>query len=75
MTIRALVRQKEKEGLTSLQIAKALGVTTAMISTYRQQNYMPSLKTARSIYKAFNVVIYPYSIEAVSSKGWGYEFD
>jgi len=75
MTVRALLTKLKLEGKTSPEIAKQLNVSQAMLSTYRQQNYMPSLTTARKIYTAYQEVIYPFSFEAVSTKGYGHEFD
>ena len=75
MTIRTLLLKQKELGKSSAQIAEDLNITTAMISTYKRHNYMPSLITARSIYKVYSEVVFPYSFEAVSSSGYGHEFD
>lgn len=75
MTIQGLIKLRTKEGETPAYIAGVLGITPAMVSTYKRHNYMPSLPTARKIYKVYNCIIFPYSIEAVSSEGYGHEFD
>ena len=75
MTIRTLLLKQKIAGKSSAQIAEDLGVTQAMVSIYKRHNYMPSLTTARIIYAIYGEVVFPFSKEAVSSSGYGHEFD
>jgi transcriptional regulator with XRE-family HTH domain len=75
MTIKTLLLKQKIAGKSSAQIAEDLGVTQAMVSIYKRHNYMPSLATARVIYNVYGEVIFPFSKEAVSSQGYGHEFD
>lgn len=75
MTIRTLLLKQKIAGKSSAQIAEDLGVTQAMVSIYKRHNYMPSLTTARTIYAIYGEVVFPFSKEAVSSSGYGHEFD
>ncbi len=44
-----------------------LGISSAMLSHYRTgHTRQPSLEVARTVYKLDKIVIYPYSLEAVS---------
>ncbi len=75
MTMQHLIKIQTILGKSPTQIAGDLGITPAMVSTYKRHNYMPSLPTARIIYRVYNEVVFPYCLEAVSSEGYGHEFD
>jgi len=75
MTIQKLIRQLKAKRKTAKEICDIFQVSQPMFSLYSTKNHMPSLKTARLIYKELNVVLFPFSEEAVSSKAYGHEFD
>ena len=51
------------------EIADVLGVSTAMISTWKNKDndFCPRLGVASKIYKAYNVIVYPYDESALES--------
>ena len=64
MTIKEYLEQKEKN-VTNYEIAKQLGISVAMISSYKRQGFNPSLRLAKRIYELDGVVLFPFSEEGV----------
>lgn len=56
------------KGETQSSLAVKLGVSQAMIATYKTNSFKPSLGVARNAYDNFGLVLYPYSEEAVQNK-------
>ena len=54
-----------EEGLTGYEIAKKLGVTSAMVSTYKNNNYMPSITVAKKVYAEEGITLHPFSEESL----------
>ncbi len=54
---------------TPKEVAKTIGVTQAMISTWKQKDndFCPRIGVASKIYANYNIVVYPYSEEALES--------
>ncbi len=52
------------------EVADKLGVSTAMISTWKNKDndFTPRLPIARKIYNEYSVEVWPYSTEALSGK-------
>ena len=60
------VHQKLVEGIPPRDIAKAMDVTTAMVTQYKlARGYKPSLRVAKTVYYNEGVVLHPFSEESL----------
>jgi len=55
------------ESHSRTEIAETLGVSKAMISTWLQKDndFCPRVGVAAKLYRAYDIVVYPYSEEAL----------
>jgi ribosome-binding protein aMBF1 (putative translation factor) len=56
---------KQLETKTSAELAKRLKISVAMLSSYKTQNYKPSLTVAKTVYKLDSVALHPFSEESL----------
>lgn len=56
---------KQLEIETSAALAKKLKLSIAMLSSYKTQNYKPSLTVAKTVYKLDGIVLHPFSEESL----------
>lgn len=63
MYIKDIIQRVLDEGTSSKDIATTLGVSTAMISTWknRKNDFVPRLPIAKIIYSTYNYITYPYA--------------
>lgn len=54
------------EDYTTQEIAENLSISASMITRYRKADFLPSLRVARQAFKLSQVVLYPFSLEAVA---------
>ena len=56
-------------GIKPSEIAEAIGVSEAMISTWKnkENDFVPRLPIAAKIYKKYKMVVYPYAREALEN--------
>lgn len=47
------------------EVAKHLGVSTAMVSTYKLHKYNPSLDVAKTVFATDGTVLHPYSASSL----------
>ena len=62
--IKDYLEEKEKT-FSNNEIAKQLGVSVAMISSYKRQGFYPSLRVAMRVYDLDGVVLHPFSEESL----------
>lgn len=53
------------ETTTSIDLAKKLKISVAMLSSYKTQNYKPSLTVAKTVYQLDKVTLHPFSEESL----------
>ena len=68
-TISKIISTIRKTGTRSVGIATTLGVSEAMVSTWRNKDndFVPRLYIASKIYKHYGYICYPYAEEALES--------
>jgi ribosome-binding protein aMBF1 (putative translation factor) len=49
----------------SIELAKRLKVSVAMLSSYKTQNYKPSITVAKTVYQLNGVVLHPFSEDSL----------
>jgi ribosome-binding protein aMBF1 (putative translation factor) len=49
----------------SIELAKRLKVSVAMLSSYKTQNYKPSITVAKTVYQLDGVVLHPFSEDSL----------
>jgi transcriptional regulator with XRE-family HTH domain len=64
MNIKTYLENKV-EDLSNAEIANQLGISVAMISSYKNKNFNPSLSVAKKVYQLDGVVLHPFSEEAL----------
>jgi predicted transcriptional regulator len=66
--INEVIKDLLDEGYSRTDIADAIEVTPALISTWLQKDndFCPRINVAKKIYLNYNVVVYPYSEEALN---------
>lgn len=62
--IQELIKQKEEEGYVHNDLAEFFGVSSSMVTKYRN-NFNASLKVATNVYEKHNIVLYPFSESAL----------
>ena len=50
---------------TPAQVSKLMGVSTAMVSSYKNHSYMPSIEVAKKVYSIDGTVLHPFSEESL----------
>ena len=65
ITIKDYIQSKLDEGLHTYEIARELGVSSAMISTYKRDDFFPSIHIAKIVYENDGIVLHPYSKESL----------
>lgn len=65
MTIQEYISKLEEEGNSNKDISIILGVSRSMVSSYKTQNYNPSLAVAIRVYKHSGDILFPFSKEGV----------
>jgi len=60
MFIKDYLEEKEKQ-LDNATIANKLGISVAMISSYKRKGFNPSLSVAKRVYLLEGIVLHPYS--------------
>jgi len=64
MQIKEYIQKKREEGYTGQEIAEYLGISSGMVSSYKN-GYYPSLSTALVIFEKDEIVIHPFSKDAL----------
>ena len=64
MQIKEYIQKKREDGYTGQEIAEYLDISPGMVSSYKN-GYYPSLATALVIYEKDDIVIHPFSEEAL----------
>jgi transcriptional regulator with XRE-family HTH domain len=64
MHIKSYLEEKATK-LTNAEIANQLGISVAMISSYKNKNFNPSLTVAKKAYQMDGIVLHPFSEEAI----------
>ena len=66
-TIRDVILDTLSEENTPKMIAETLGVTEALVSTWKnkENDFCPRLRLAAKVYKYYGEVVFPYSEEAL----------
>lgn len=66
--IQQVVLDLLEQGESRTDIADNLEVTPALISTWLQKDndFCPRLNIAKRLYEHYNIIVYPYSKEAVN---------
>jgi len=49
----------------SIELAKRLKVSVAMLSSYKTQNFKPSITVAKTVYQLDGVVLHPFSEDSL----------
>jgi len=62
--IKEYLEEKEQK-LTNYDIANQLGVSVAMISSYKRKGFNPSLTVAKKVYQLDNIVLHPFSEDSL----------
>ena len=68
MTIKGYISLLEDKGNKNYEIARILGISSGMVSSYKTQGYNPSLKVAKGVFKMCGIVLFPFSKEGVSDE-------
>lgn len=55
----------EDEGMKGKEIADTLGVSTSMISTYKHNDYNPSISVAKKVYSDSKITLHPFATESL----------
>jgi len=63
--VQAYIQSLEDEGLNGREIAEKLGVSTSMISTYKHNDYNPSISVAKKVFKDENITLHPFATESL----------
>lgn len=63
--VQSYIESLESEGLNGREIAEKLGVSTSMISTYKHNDYNPSISVAKKVYKDVKITLHPFSTESL----------
>ncbi len=56
---------QENEGLTVAEVARKIGVSSPMVSAYKNNNYMPSISVAKRVWMADKIALHPFSGESL----------
>ena len=64
VTIRAFLLEQSGQ-YNNKQLAHKLAVTPSMISRYKSGKHIPDLDTALRIFLLFDIIVYPYSKQAL----------
>ena len=51
---------RQEYGMTSKEISIKLGVSVSMVCQYEQNNYNPSLATAKKVYMDYKIALHPF---------------
>lgn len=57
--------EKVDSGMSGYEIADELGVSVSMVSSYKHNNYNPSIGVAKKVYVDTNIVLHPFSEESL----------
>lgn len=63
--VQAYIESLESEGFNGREIADKLGVSSSMISTYKHNDYNPSITVAKKVYKDENITLHPFATESL----------
>jgi len=63
--VQTYIQSLEEEGLNGRDIAEKLGVSTSMISTYKHNDYNPSISVAKKVLQDVNITLHPFSKESL----------
>ena len=64
-TIQRYISDNTEKGLKHTDISKKLGVSTCMVSSYKNNSYKPSITVAKRVYKNENIVLHPFAEESL----------
>jgi ribosome-binding protein aMBF1 (putative translation factor) len=53
------------EEYTSAELAQRLKISIAMLSSYKTQDYKPSITVAKTVYKLDGIALHPFSEESL----------
>ena len=60
ITVQEYIKSLEVEGLSGKEIAEKLGVSASMISTYKHNDYNPSISVAKKVSSEENITLHPF---------------
>lgn len=63
--IQDLLKEMSDSGMKGIEIANELGISNSMVSSYKCQNFSPSLNVAMRVYSDKAIVLHPYSEDSL----------
>lgn len=63
--VQTYIQSLDEEGMTGREIAETLGVSTSMISTYKHNDYNPSITVAKKVYNDSKITLHPFDTESL----------
>ena len=55
----------DEDGEKGSEVAESIGISTSMVSSYKNHKYNPSLSVAKKVYLRDNIVLHPFSEESL----------
>jgi len=59
--IKEYIATLQNDGLGVGDVGRVLGVSSPMVSAYKNQNYNPSLDVAKKVWKDSEIALHPFS--------------
>ena len=60
-----IARLQDEEGMNVSDVARELGISSPMVSSYKTQDYLPSISVAKRVWKNYEIALHPFNGESL----------